>query len=178
MELTEKQIASERVFSGRLIKVNRDTVSLPNGKTATREVVIHPGAVAIAAVTDEGELLMVRQYRYPAGQALLEIPAGKLEPGEEPYDCAVRELREETGATAKDMTYAGYIYPTPGYNNEKIHLYLAEKLTFGQTNFDEDEFLEIERIPLIHAYKMCENNEIVDGKTLSALLKLKLQKNI
>lgn len=178
MELTEKQITSERVFTGKLITVNRDTVSLPNGATATREVVLHAGAVAIAAVTDDGELLMVRQYRYPAGQALLEIPAGKLEPGEDPCDCAVRELREETGAAAAEMANAGYIYPTPGYNNEKIHLYLAKGLTFSQTDFDEDEFLEIERIPLAKVFEMCENNEIVDGKTLSALLKLKLRKNL
>ena len=119
MDLTEKLFESERIFKGRLLGLRRDTVVLPDGRHGTREVIEHPGAVAVAALTEDGGVLMVEQYRYAVGRQLLEIPAGCLEPGEEPLACAVRELREETGACAKEWTPLGYIYPTAGCSGER-----------------------------------------------------------
>ena len=154
-------------------KARVDDILLPNGNSSTREVVEHPGGVCIAAMTDKNELLFVRQFRYPYGEVLLELPAGKLDRRcEDPLEAGKRELREETGAVADNYRSLGQLYPSPGYCNEIIHLYLATGLTFGESEPDEDEFLECERIPLDRAVEMVMNNEIADAKTQVAILKV------
>ena len=172
MNLKEETLEKNTIYTGRIITVRNDTALLPNGKRASREVVEHPGGVTIAALTPEGELLCVRQYRYPSGEALLELPAGKLERGEDPLESGKRELREETGAQAKHFRDIGKFYPTPGYCGEIIHMYFASGLTFGEQALDADEFLTVQRIPLAKAVRMVLENEIRDGKTQAALLKV------
>lgn len=175
MNLEEKQLSYEYIYKGRIIKIRKDTALLPNGATALREVVEHNGGVCIAALTDENELLMVRQYRYPYSEVVLEIPAGKRDSADEdPLECGKRELREETGATAQKFIPLGELYPSPGYCGEIIWMYAATGLTFGDTDLDEDEFLNLEKIPLEKAVKMVLSGEIKDAKTQTAILKLKL----
>jgi len=174
MTLYEKTLRSEPLFTGHIIKVRLDTVKLPNGKTASREVVNHPGGVGILALDENNNVLTVTQYRYVYGQTLVELPAGKLEPGEDPYSAALRELREETGATTDKLISLGEIYPTPGFCNEIIRLYLARNLTFGDTAPDEDEFLEVQRIPFSVMVDRVLQGEISDAKTCVAILKAKL----
>ncbi len=179
MNLIEKTAAQDTKFQGHIINLRVDDAILPNGKHATREVVEHPGGVCVAALTTENELLFVRQFRYPYGEILLELPAGKLDRGgEDPFEAGKRELREETGAVAASYRSLGKLYPSPGFCNEIIHLYLAEDLTFGETDPDEDEFLECERIPLPRAVEMVLNNEITDAKTQVAILKVAALKNL
>ena len=180
--LEEKFISREKIFDGVVLRVVRDTVELPNGQIATREICLHHGAVAIIPILDDGRVLMERQYRYAHGRIFFEIPAGKLDsPDEDPYDAAVRELREETGAIAEKLTYLGRIDPTPALINEKIHLYLAEGLKFGERELDDDEFLEVEAVPLDELVDMVMSGEIKDSKTQIAVLKLdrlrRMQKN-
>ena len=173
MNLEEKFVSRENIYDGVVLKVVRDTVELPNGQRATREICLHHGAVAIIPLLDDGRVLMERQYRYAHGRMFFEIPAGKLDSAEEdPYDAAVRELREETGAKAEKMTYLGRIDPTPALINEKIHLYLAEGLSFGERELDDDEFLEVEAVPLSELVEMVMSGEIKDSKTQIAVLKL------
>ena len=151
---------------------------LPNQTTALREVIEHPGGVCVAAITDNDEVLMVRQFRYPYSEVILEIPAGKRDSADEdPFECGKRELREETGATASNFIPLGELYPSPGYCGEIIWLYAASGLTFGEQDTDEDEFLEVEKIPLEKAVDMIMKGEIKDAKTQTALLKLKLLKD-
>lgn len=172
MNLTEKTLTQEYRFHGRIIHVRTDTVELPNGQIAGREVAEHPGGVCVAALTEEKELLFVRQFRYPYKEVVLELPAGKRDRADEdPLECGKRELLEETGATAKDYVSLGRVYPTPGFCNEVIHLFLARGLSFGEAQPDEDEFVEVERIPLETAVAMVMNNEIPDAKTQIAILK-------
>ena len=171
MELTEKRIASEEIFSGKVVHLVRDTVELPNGRTATREVVRHPGAVCVVPLTEENEVVMERQFRYPFNKVLLEIPAGKLEPSEDPLVAARRELSEETGVAAETMEDLGDFYGSVAIFDEAIHMYLARGLTFAEAHMDEDEFLNIERIPLNRLKDMVLNGEIRDGKTQVAILK-------
>ena len=172
MNLFEKTRSQEYRYRGRIINLRLDEAELPNGNVAAREVVEHPGGVCVAALTDEKELLFVRQFRYPYGEVVLELPAGKRDKnGEDPLACGKRELLEETGATAADYTFLGTLYPTPGYCDEVIYLYLAKGLTFGEARPDEDEFLQVERIPLATAVQMVLNNEIPDAKTQVAILK-------
>ena len=147
MNLTEKKLSSEKIFDGRILHIRRDTVELPDGAQSTREVVDHPGGVCVLALDDEGRVLLVRQFRYPYEKVLTEIPAGKLEYGEDPEKAALRELREETGAVPGKFRSLGELYPSPGYCGEIIRLYLAQELTFGETALDEDEFLDVERMP-------------------------------
>ncbi len=178
-ELKEERIFGEMIFEGRVMRVVRDTVRLPNGHESTREVVLHDGAVAVIPLLPDGSVLMERQYRYAQGRTVLEIPAGKLDsPDEPPLAAAIRELKEETGATAETMTPLGIIVPSVAILTEKIHLYLAEGLTFGQRKLDEDEFLNVERIPLDELMAMTERGEIQDSKTQIAVMKawLLLQK--
>lgn len=170
-DLTERQVSSQEIFSGRVVRLVRDTVRLPDGTLAVREVVRHSGAVCVVPLTGEGEVVMVRQFRYPFGKVLLEVPAGKLDPGERSEDCARRELSEETGAVAASLEYIGVFYPTVAVFDEQIHMYLARGLTFGEAHTDEDEFLQIERIPLEKLVNMVLAGEIPDGKTQAALLK-------
>lgn len=173
MNYNEKTIKSELKFQGNIIKLRVDTVVLPNGNEATREIVEHPGGVAILPIDKEGNVYLVRQFRKPIEQMLLEAPAGKLSYGEEHYDCGVRELQEETGLTAEKITYLGYIIPTPGYTDEIIHLYLAQELTHGCQNTDEDEFVDVEKHHIDDVVKMCLNGEISDAKTVIAVLRAK-----
>ena len=171
--LEEKFLSREEIFNGVVLKVVKDTVELPNGKKATRELCLHNGAVAIIPVLDDGRILMERQYRYAHGRIFFEIPAGKLDSADEdPLEAAKRELREETGAVAEKITYLGRIDPTPALINEQIHLYLAERLKFGERELDDDEFLTVEPCPLDKLFEMVMKGEIKDSKTQIAILKL------
>ena len=170
--LEEKYISREEIFEGNVMHVVRDVIELPNGKRATREVCLHNGAVAILPLLPDGRVVMERQYRYPHGRVVLEIPAGKLDsPDEIPLEAAKRELREETGAVAGMITYLGKIIPSSAILSEVIHLYLAEELTFGERDLDEDEFLDVEYISLAELKQMVMSGEIADAKTQIAVLK-------
>lgn len=172
MELTEKTLEKNTVYSGKIISLRRDLALLPDGHQSVREVVEHPGGVCIAALTEQDELLFVRQFRYPYKKEILELPAGKLTPGENPLDCGKRELQEETGAQAARYESLGELYPSPGYTNEIIYLYEAKGLRFGGQQLDDDEFLEVIRLPLQKAVDMVLRNEIPDAKTQTAVLKV------
>ncbi|WP_182187897.1 NUDIX domain-containing protein [Pectinatus frisingensis] len=177
-DLIEKKLSSENVFDGNLLHVKKDVVTLPNGHTASREWIKHPGASAVIPYTDSGDIIMVRQYRYPVDKVTLEIPAGKLDsPQEDPFECAKRELSEETGYSANKYTKLTTIATTVGFSNEYIHIYLAEKLVAGKMHPDDDEFLHLLRIPLAKAIKMIYNNEIIDAKSIAAILLLDRIKN-
>jgi ADP-ribose pyrophosphatase len=170
MHLQEKTVSSEPVFDGKIIRVRLDKAELENGTVADRELVIHPGGVCVVPVNENGEVYLVRQFRYPFGEVLTEIPAGKLEIGEDIKEAGLRELREETGAACGKFEYLGVMYPSVAYLTEKIHMYLATELNFGSQSLDEDEFLDVIKIPLADAVKMVVNGEIKDGKTQTALL--------
>jgi ADP-ribose pyrophosphatase len=172
MDIYEKTVSSEYKFCGNIINLKVDKVLIPNGKIVSREVVEHPGGVTVAALTQSGEVALVRQFRYPYNEEVLELPAGKLERGENPLGAGVRELFEETGAAALRYFDLGVFYPTPGYCGEIIYLYAAKEISFTQQCLDEDEFVEVEMIPFDRAVEMVLNNEIRDGKTQAALLKL------
>ena len=171
MELYEKTLKQNILLNGRVLKMHVDTVKLPNGKTSTREVVDHPGGVCILALDDQKQVLMVSQYRYPYEQVITELPAGKLERGEDPDLAAIRELREETGASAGRFERLGELYPSPGYCDEVIYLYLATGLHATAAHPDADEFLEVERRPLEDAVKGVMAGEFPDAKTQIGLLK-------
>ena len=172
-QLTETCLSSELIFDGRVVRLFVDTVALPNGESSIREYVRHIGAVAILPLTENEEVICVKQYRYAHGTVLTEIPAGKLDSADEDHrEAALRELREETGAVPASLTYLGLFRSTPAILNEKIDLYLAEGLTFGDTDPDEDEFLSVERIPLTTLMERVMNGEITDGKTQVAILKV------
>lgn len=171
MKYEEQTIKTHVLYEGRILNLRNDDVVLPNGHKSAREVVEHSGGVGVVAVGDDGTVLLVRQYRYPFGEELLELPAGKLEQGEDPLECGKRELQEETGAIAEDYTFLGEFYPTCGYSNEIIYLYLAKGLTYGEQRPDEDEFLDVVRLPLEEAVSMVLSNALPDGKTQAALLK-------
>ncbi len=172
----EKTLCSKEVFNGKVIRVCHDSVLLENGQEALREVVYHNGGVCVLPLTDEGEVIFVRQFRYPYKEEVLELPAGKLNKGEDPFESAVRELKEETGAAAEKYTPLGKLYPTPGYCGEIITMYLAENLVFGEQALDEDEFLDTVKIPFEKAVEMVLAGEIPDAKTQTAILKTKLMK--
>ena len=171
MKLFEKTLTSETKFEGRIIKVLRDTVELENGKTSAREVVCHNGGVCVAALTEKNEVLLVRQFRYPYKEVLLELPAGKLEKGEDPFEAVKREQMEETGTTGENYISLGTLYPSPGYCGEIIRIWACRVAQKGEMHLDEDEFLEVERIPLDKAVEMVLNNEIPDSKTQVGILK-------
>ncbi len=171
-ELCEKSTGSESVFDGVLLHVKRDTVTLPNGKPAIREVIRHNGAVCVVPVMDNGDILVERQFRYPVNEVITEIPAGKLDSKDEGiYDAARRELREETGATAGELIYMGKLYPTCAYSDEVIHLFLAKGLVFGERELDEDEFLNITTMPMEALIEEIMNGNIPDSKTQAAVLR-------
>jgi len=172
----EKTLKTDKIFSGKILNLRIDEVELPNGKISTREIVEHSGAVAILPVFENGDILMVKQYRKPVEEVLLEIPAGKLEINENPLECAKRELEEETGYKARNWEYMGYIYTTPGFSNEKIHLYVAENLEKTVQSTDEDEFIEVIRLPESEILEMISQGKIVDSKTICAFLKKRLLK--
>lgn len=166
----EKLLRSEKVFDGRLISLRKDTVRLPNGRESTREVIVHPGAVAIVPMLDDRKVVLVSQYRHAVGKTLMEIPAGTLHPDERPEDCALRELREETGYIAGRLEKLLSLYLAPGYSTELIHLFLAEDLRPAKSEKDEDEFIELAVVPLDEAVVKILEGEIQDAKTVAALL--------
>ena len=172
MNLNETKKAETEIYRGQIIRVHVDDVELPDGTAAKREVVDHPGGVSVAVLTEKNERICVRQFRYPYGEVRLELPAGKLEPGEDPFEAMKREQWEETGTTAEQYLSLGTMYPTPGYAGEKIRLW-ACRLTGdeGARHLDADEFLTTERIPLQEAVDMVLKNEIPDGKTQIGILK-------
>ncbi|MGE5485204.1 MAG: NUDIX hydrolase [Ignavibacteriales bacterium] len=170
--LEEKTVRSTTVFSGRVLTLRVDRVQLPGGREAERELVIHPGASAVVAVDGAGEVLLVEQYRYPAGTVLLEIPAGKLDGHETPVECARRELLEETGTSAASWTPLGAVFTTPGFSNEVIHLFLATGLEHCPgAQPDADEVLRVRRVPVEDAVGMIRRGEIRDAKTIVGLLR-------
>ncbi len=177
-KLVEKTLEEHLIFDGRVITVYHNKALLPNGETAMREIVAHPGGVCVAALTKEDELLFVRQFRCPYGEIVTELPAGKLEKGEDPLKAGIRELSEETGATAENIVSLGKLYPTPGYCGEIIHMYLATGLSFGNQHTDEDEFLDVLRIPLEKAVEMVMADELRDSKTQTAVLKVARMKEM
>lgn len=171
-ELFERELASEEMYRGKLLHVFSDTVELPNGKQATREYIKHVGAVCIVAITQEGNLIMERQYRYPARQVISEIPAGKLDSLEEDrLEAAKREFREETGYTADHWTDLGPFIPTPAYTEENVTMYLATGLHQGERHLDEEEFLNVYEAPMEEVVQQILAGEIPDGKTQAAVLK-------
>lgn len=174
MDMTERTIEHTRPYEGIIVNVDLDKALLPNGRTAKREVVSHPGGVAVLPLNDDGTVTVVRQYRYPLSQVLTEIPAGKLDPEEEPRAGALRELHEEVGAQVGELIDLGAIYPSPGFCQEVLYLYLARDLTYGESCPDEDEFLEMERIPFDDLVEQVMSGEIKDGKTVAAVLKAKV----
>jgi ADP-ribose pyrophosphatase len=168
--LTEVLIESSKVFEGRLISVRKDTVKLPNGRTSTREVVVHPGAVAIVPMLEDGRVILVKQYRHAVGKILMEIPAGTLHPDETPEECALRELREEIGYSAGRLEKLTSVYLAPGYSTELIHLFLATDLQPAEGEADEDEFLKPVTLTIDEAIAQIADGEIQDAKTVAALL--------
>ena len=172
-KLAEKQIDRREIYDGVILHVVRDSVTLPNGSTSGREMVLHNGAVAIVALTDNNELIMERQFRYPFDRVIWEIPAGKIDKGEtDPLTAAKRELMEETGITAGKMEFIGDYFPSPAILSERIYTYLATDLSYGETHLDEDEFLCVERVPIEKVVDMIMDNQIPDGKTQAAVLKV------
>ena len=172
MDITEKRLSRREIYRGRVLNMFVDTVRLPNGKEAERELCEHIGAVAIVAVTDDGRVVMEKQYRHPHERIFLEIPAGKLDSKNEDHLLAAkRELREETGAVADEMIYIGEIDTTPALMDERIFLYLAKGLRFGERELDEDEFIEVELIPIEELVGMVMSGEIKDAKSAIGILK-------
>ncbi|RAV00939.1 NUDIX domain-containing protein [Paenibacillus sp. YN15] len=169
----EVTLSTEPIFNGRIISLQVDTVRLPNGETATREIVKHPGAVAVIALVED-KMLVVEQYRKPFEKNLVEIPAGKLDHGEEPLAAAIRELEEETGYAAGEIRLIHSFYTSPGFANEIIHLFVAEKLTRGEAHLDEDEFLDCNAITLEEAERYIAEGRIGDAKTIMAVYAWKL----
>lgn len=171
MHLQEKTLTSDTVYEGKIFTIVHDTAELENGETAIRDVLLHSGGVCVIPVTENNEIFMVKQFRYPFREVTTEIPAGKLEKGEVPYDCGKRELLEETGCTCTEYIPLGEIYPTPAYNTEVIHVYLAKGLGYEKQSLDSDEFLDIEKIPLAEAVRLVMDGKIKDAKTQIAVLK-------
>ncbi len=169
----EIQLSSETVFDGKLLHVTYDTVQVENGNTSWREVVRHPGAVAILAVLPDGKILMEHQYRYAIGNTLLEVPAGKLDKGEEPLAAAKRELEEETGYQAKNWKQLGSIFTSPGFCDEVIHIFLATDLEKGEQHLDDDEFVELVSYSVPELEEKILKGELYDGKTLAGLMMAK-----
>jgi len=175
MDLQKEQtISSEYLYKGKIVNLRFDKVSLQNGNTSTREIVEHPGGVCILALDENQNVLLVKQYRRPMDDFLLELPAGKIDPKEEPYHCGMRELEEETGYRTDEMIDLGKAYLSPGYSNEMIYMYMAENLIKGTLNPDEDEFLNVSRMPLTELVEKVMTGEILDAKTCIATLKAKV----
>lgn len=172
MTFEEKTIKSERIYEGAIINLRRDEVTVQNG-TSMREIIEHNGGAVLAAVTGEGKLVMVRQYRKPAGRVMLEVPAGKIDPGESAEAAAKRELKEETGYTAGKIKFLMQFYPSVGYSEEILYLYLCTDLTPGETNFDENEAIDIEEYEINRLHKMVMDGDVQDAKTIIAIMTVK-----
>ncbi len=170
MHLNEETLSSKNVYEGCIFTITQDIALLENGAEAQRDVLHHPGGVCVIPITDNNEIYMVKQFRYPFSEVTTEIPAGKLEYGEEHSECGKRELLEETGFTCSEYTYLGALYPTPAYNTEIIHMYMARGLCADMQNLDDDEFIDVTKLPLAKAVDMVMNNEIKDAKTKLAVL--------
>ncbi|BCG60035.1 NUDIX hydrolase [Paenibacillus sp. URB8-2] len=166
--LDETTVSTQPIFEGRVITLQVDTVTLPDGNTATREVVKHPGAVAVLAL-NKGKMLVVEQFRQPMGRTEVEIPAGKLDPGEDPLEAAGRELHEETGFHSGDLFLLKSFYTSPGFADEIIHLYVTENAQSGEMSLDEDEFLVVSELTLEEAYEYIADGRIADAKTIMAV---------
>ena len=177
MDLTETKISSREVYRGRIVNIHMDEVSLPNNQVSQREVVEHPGGVVILPLDDRMQVITVTQYRYAMGRTMTELPAGKLEPGEkaDPAAAALRELREEVGAIPGSFVPLGILHSSPGIFTETLHLYLARDLRFEDPEPDEDEFLQIERIPFDIMVQRIMDGSITDSKTVAAVLKAKVR---
>lgn len=173
MKNVERTIKSDKLYQGKMINLRIDTVELPDQKYSKREIIEHPGAVAVIPVTEENEIVMVRQYRKSVEQYLLEVPAGKLEIGEEPLECAGRELLEETGYKSDSIEFLFKIFTSPGFNTEVISIFLAKNLTKDVAQPDEDEYIEVKKYAIDDLVKMIEIGEILDAKTISAILFIK-----
>lgn len=171
MKLEEKTVESELKYDGKIVKLFVDKAEVENGDIVKREVIKHPGGVCVVPLDEDENVIFVRQFRYPHKRVFLEIPAGKLEYGENHRDCGLRELKEETGCVCDSFEYLGNLVPTPAYDTEIIHMYLARGLHAGEQNLDKDEFLETEKIPLKKAAEMIMKNKIADAKTQVAILK-------
>jgi ADP-ribose pyrophosphatase len=177
MILTEKQKNKNYIYKGKILNLRCDDILLPSGVEAKREIIEHSGGSAILLINENNEVLFVRQFRYAYNEELLEIPAGKLNIGEKPISAAIRELKEETGYVA-DIKEYGVVYPSPGYTNEKIYLFLALNYKVGECSLDEDEFLNLEYIHLNKVIKMIDDGEIKDSKTIIAIQKYLIDKQI
>ena len=171
--IEEKTISSDRIYTGKTISLKVDTVEVPNRGYQKREIVEHNGAVGIVAITSNNKVVLVKQYRKAIEKELWEIPAGKIERGESPKECAIRELKEETGYSTESMKLIHKFYTSAGFSNQKIYIFLAENLTPGERDFDEDEFLEVHEIDKNEVYNMIEKNEIEDAKTSIGMLLIK-----
>ena len=171
MHLQENTLKSDVIYEGPIFTITHDTVELENGKEAIRDVLLHHGGVCVIPVTENNEIFLVKQFRYPFRTVTREVPAGKLEKGENHAECGKRELLEETGCTCTEYIYLGEMYPTPAYNSEITHMYLARGLSFEKQNLDPDEFLDVEKIPLSDAVKLVMDGKIKDGKTQIVILK-------
>lgn len=171
MHLQEKKVSSEIKYNGIIFTITQDVAELENGNLAKRDVLHHSGGVCVIPVTDNNEIYLVKQFRYPFQTITTEVPAGKLNPGESHAECGKRELLEETGCTCREYTYLGEMYPTPAYDTEITHIYLARGLEFENQNLDEDEFLDVIKIPLSEAVKLVMDGKLKDGKTQIAILK-------
>nr|WP_066635522.1 NUDIX hydrolase [Desulfolucanica intricata] len=173
-DLIEKTIDSKVIYQGKILNLRLDTVTLPNGNTGAREIVEHSGAVAIVAITDDQKVVLVKQYRHPVGEVLLELPAGKLESGENPLQCARRELKEETGWEAAEWIELTTFYTSPGFSNEKMYLYLAKNLSYTGQKLDEDEFVQVILMTLDDAVQRVLSGEIHDSKSIAGILAAKI----
>jgi ADP-ribose pyrophosphatase len=168
--LVETPVKEETLFEGDFLRVRRDTVRLPNGGTATREYVVHPGAVVVIPLLDDGRVLVERQFRYPVRQVMLEFPAGKLDPGEDPLACGQRELLEETGYSGGEWAHAGALHLAIAYSTEIIHIFFARHLQQGPAQLDEDEFLDVRSMDVNDLYAACRSGEVTDAKTLTCVM--------
>lgn len=177
-ELREKTVSRRDIFDGRIFSVHVDEVSLPNGSVSVREIVDHHGGVCVAALNEKGEVALVRQFRYAYGETVLELPAGKLEKGEDPDDAIRRELKEEVGADGENWKSMGKLYPTPGYVSEVIRLYSCDIRSIGEQKLDEDEFLNVIFMPLEKAAELVLSGEITDSKSQTLILKCAIERGI
>ncbi len=174
MELYEKTVSSKSIFKGVIVDLRVDQIELPNGRPAPREVVSHPGGVTVVPLHDDGTVTVVRQFRYPFGRVITELPAGKLEWEEDHRSAGLRELEEETGLTAGRFTYLGALLASPGFSSEVLHMYLAQDLVQGPCHPDPDEFLELDRVPFDTLMEEVMDGTLQDAKTAAALLKTKV----
>lgn len=168
--LEERRVSSELLVQGNFLQVRRDTVSLPGGDNATREYVVHPGAVVIVPILDDGRLVMERQYRYPLGQVILEFPAGKIDPGEDRLHCAIRELAEETGYRAREWARAAIMHNAPAYSTEFIEVWFARGLSLGERDLDHGEFIDVSLMDASELDALAASGELTDAKTVFCLM--------